>query len=133
MPGLLSYVILRIIVIPIPVSETHWQDAYGGNDYGSWGMFLLFWDIRINEILTQGALYTWIIGVWSPIIILMCCLNDKKTIGRWFFVHGIFVLFCYIQIFLGFATARYIHFSFYSIIFLAISGLNNIFNIKNFP
>ncbi|MFX1397351.1 MAG: hypothetical protein ACFFAS_09950 [Promethearchaeota archaeon] len=129
-PGILAYMILRIIVIPIPVSKTSWYYAYGGNDYGTWGMFLHFLNIRINEILNEGALYTWLIGVWSPLIIAFCCFNNKKSAYRWISVHGVFILMCYFQIFLGYATARYIQFSFYSFIFLAISGLNNTFYVN---
>ncbi|MBN1801564.1 MAG: hypothetical protein JW891_08675 [Candidatus Lokiarchaeota archaeon] len=129
-PGICAYLLLRLIVVPIPVIETSWYGSYNNSDYGSIEMFLVFWDMRIAEIFYQGALYDWFIGVWSPMIIAFCCLNNWKRMKHWFGIFGIFMLFCYTQIFLGFATTRYIVFGFYPIIFLAVSGLEGIFNIK---
>lgn len=176
-PALLVFFVIRVIVIPLPTSETIWHALYQGTDYGSFEMVMEFLNFRITEIfnnsaflpLTLGlwsvaiiihlltdknkhfkrwigihatfclitcvqlalgyntALFKWIIVVWSPIVVSLCLLNESKTIRLWVLVNGVFLLSVYGQLILGYAVEKYIQYGFYPVIFLAISGLNNVF------
>ncbi len=132
-PGILTYFIMQIIVIPQPFSADPrayfvWHTrAYDGNEYGSIGMIMMFLEIRINQILYEFALLKWTFGSWGITLLILCLFNKKDTLFKWIKLYGLFMVLIYSQMLLGIAETKYIHQGFYPMIFLGASGLNRIY------
>lgn len=176
-PGILTWFILQIIVIPDPISNyPYWYDQYQG-DYASISMIQMFLELRIeqifenlllidwviiilampfivfiviwffnrksiykslakfygisilvvySQILQQGALIHWTFGTWGIFLMVLCLLNNRSEFIYWMKFYGVFMLLVYSQLLLGFAETKYIHYGFFPMIFLGVSGLNRI-------
>jgi len=132
-PGLLTYFTIQAIVVPQPLSadpRAYWvwhTRAYGGNEYGSIGMIMMFLETRIHQILYEFALLKWTFGSWGITLLLLCFFNKKDALIKWIKLYGLFMVIIYSQMLLGIAETKYIHQGFYPMIFLGASGLNRIY------
>jgi len=132
-PGILTYLIIRIVVVPDPISNhpAWYIRVYEENDYGSLGMILVFIRRRIEQIVNDPAeILVWTIGVWSSPLIMLCCFNKKDDLIYWIKLYGVFMILVYLQLLWGGAEGKYIDCGFFPMISLGISGLNRIINIE---
>ncbi|MFW9940349.1 MAG: hypothetical protein ACFFFT_04860 [Candidatus Thorarchaeota archaeon] len=132
-PGILTYLIMLVIVVPQPLTEdpraymVWYTQVYEGNDYGSIGMIMKWVGKRINQILHEFALLKWTIGSWGITLLALCFFNKKDTLIKWVKLYGLFMVLIYSQMLFGAAETKYIHQGFYPMIFLSASGLNRIY------
>ena len=132
-PGILTYFIMHIIIVPQPLSAdpwTYWRWqilVYEGNEYGSIGMIMKFLEKRIDQILYKFALLKWTFGSWGITLLILCFLNKKDVLIKWIKLYGLFMALIYSQMLLGIAETKYIHQGFYPMIFLGVSGLKRVY------
>lgn len=132
-PGILAYFIIRLMVVPDPISNhpAWYIRVYEGNDYGSLGMILVFLERRIEQIVNDPSkILFWTIGVWSAPLLILCCFNTKGDLLYWIKLYGVFMILVYLQLLWGGAEGKYIDSGFFPMILLGISGLNRIINIE---
>jgi len=132
-PGLVTYIILRVAIVPQPLSadpRAYWVwhlRAYDGNEYGSIGMIMMFLEIRIHQILHEFALLKWTFGSWGITLLVLCLFNKRDTLIKWIKLYLLFMILIYSQMLIGIAETKYIHQGFFPMIFLGASGLNRIY------
>jgi len=135
-PGILAYVLIRIIVQPDSLSNwPRWYVFYGNSEYFSFEMIIRFIKIRYEGFLHRDGLYYWTVGTWGISLIYLISLNTGKKIFDWIKLYGIFMILTYSQMFLAIATTKFFYYGFFPMIFLALSGLNRIVedSRNNFP
>ncbi|MFW9865982.1 MAG: hypothetical protein ACFFEN_07775 [Candidatus Thorarchaeota archaeon] len=134
-PGILTYFILRAIIVPQPLNadpRAYWVwhiRAYDGNEYGSIGMIMMFLKIRVNQILHEYALLKWTFGSWGITLLVLCLFNKKDTFIKWLKLYLLFMILIYSQMLIGIAETKYIHQGFFPMIFLGAAGLNRIYEL----
>jgi len=125
-PGILVYVLIRIIVQPDSLSNwPRWYVFYGNSEYFSIEMIIRFIKIRYEGFLKRDGLYYWTVGTWGLSLTILISLNTGKKILNWLKLYGLYMVLVYSQMFLAIATTKFFYYGFFPMIFLALSGLNS--------
>jgi hypothetical protein len=120
-PSVATFLIIRIFVVPKPISETPpWISFYHGNEY-SIDLLFMYIQYRI-ERLSIFMLFELTFGVWNFLLVL-AFFNRKDRITNWIKLYSIFMILVYCQIFMTYNSNRVILVGIYPMIMLSSTGL----------
>ena len=120
-PGLLAFVIIRLIVRPLE-----------GGKYDNYFIIILN-QIKSNSefLLNNPTHYLFLITMYGYLTWFFCIFNSRNDIIKWIKLYGIFIALVYLQLLIAYSIARILYAGFFPIIFLSISGLNRIIQNLN--
>ncbi len=130
-PTILIFILMRIIITPkSSLEEVYWDEYYQGNEYMSLGMIEVLLKYLISDYHDFGwGILDYSILFWSPLLFILFCFNKKKDVFNWFKLYSVFIAAIYFQMMIAGERSRALFFGFFPILLLAVSGVNNIYEI----
>lgn len=130
LPALLSFLLLRLVIIPLPVSEHYvWYIGYQQTDYMSLEYFLMMIQHEIDLFKSNGF-YFYTFGVWS-ILPIFCLFNKIEDVWKWIRIYGFFMFCVYLQLIMALTDfrARLLYIAYYPIIYLSVLGIKRLVDL----
>ena len=128
LPAIFSFLLLRLVVNPLPVSEHYiWYLEYHQTEYMSFEYFLMMIQREITLFKSEGF-YFYTFGTWS-ILPIFCLFNKVEDVWKWIKIYGIFMCCVYLQLIMAFGRARLLYIAYYPIIYLSVLGIKRIVDL----